>query len=587
MTSVRHPPPRQLGASESLESLTHWENTFRTYFKRDDSYKKFLRSTASWNPQAINYGQASENTGLERSAAEMKEDLVDLLSTLAGFLPHPYLTTKLLKNTTNWTDVWNIIREHYGVQVSGESLLDFEEMYKNTGETHRQFYERLLEHARQHLAPANVKVEEVDTGAQAETMSVSVMNMVALQWLRKIDPTLVKIVKTEYSTELRKNTQLAALVPRIAPNINSLLARYNSGATCNKVHMDMDENAMDSYDVNKVWSKQNTQSAKTRQNQPTDARSRQTKPRGPFCPACYYLSQQLQTALHFKHLPNDCPRKTVAINMLKMEDNEHFETFGNTHYSPVSLNICDNSQAQRTNNQQDSSEYGLNIGKSNFINNCVQPSYENEIQHKINYTEAEHEMDCIISEPNNSENNLSTTIGDDSSSISSLAAAVYKLESRHLQSNTVRKKKSPVISVTTNNRPALATIDEGSEINCLDEGFATRLNIIFVPTACKATAAGSSRMKLVGQTLNDVILYPQGTTDTVCWNLGKAVVVTNLGVDILIGEPGKQLYLTKKLWSLMVKITTRLNCRTIQNNKLITFLPAGLLFLPFYTRGIP
>ena len=55
--------------------------------------------------QFCHYGQASENTGLERSAAEMKEDLVDLLSTLAGFLPHPYLTTKLLENTTNWTDV--------------------------------------------------------------------------------------------------------------------------------------------------------------------------------------------------------------------------------------------------------------------------------------------------------------------------------------------------------------------------------------------------------------------------------------------------------------------------------------------------
>ena len=79
MTSqVRHPPPRQLGASETLESLTHWETTFRTYFKRDDSYKKFLRTSASWDPQAANYGQVAETTGLERSAADMKEDLIDL-----------------------------------------------------------------------------------------------------------------------------------------------------------------------------------------------------------------------------------------------------------------------------------------------------------------------------------------------------------------------------------------------------------------------------------------------------------------------------------------------------------------------------
>ena len=82
-----------------------------------------------------------------------------------------------------------------------------------------------------------MKVEEVDTGNQAETMSVSIMNMIALEWLRKTDPALIKIIKTEYSTDLRKNVQLASLVPRIAPNIDSLLARYNNGGACNMVNV--------------------------------------------------------------------------------------------------------------------------------------------------------------------------------------------------------------------------------------------------------------------------------------------------------------------------------------------------------------
>ena len=46
-------------------------------------------------------------------------------------------------------------------------------------------------------------------------------------------------------------------------------------------------------------------------------------------------------------------------------------------------------------------------------------------------------------------------------------------------------------------------------------------------------------MKLVGQTTEDINLYPQGVDNLLCWNLGKAVVVNNLGTDILIGEPGK------------------------------------------------
>ena len=63
-TFVRAPPPRPLGTSESLESLTPWETTFRTYFKRDDAYKPLVRKTKTWEPSAPNYGQVEETTGL-------------------------------------------------------------------------------------------------------------------------------------------------------------------------------------------------------------------------------------------------------------------------------------------------------------------------------------------------------------------------------------------------------------------------------------------------------------------------------------------------------------------------------------------
>ena len=60
-------------------------------------------------------------------------------------------------------------------------------------------------------------------------MSISLMNLVALQWLRKSHPQLIEIVRTEYSTELRRGDQLAALVPRIAPNVESLLTSHIAG----------------------------------------------------------------------------------------------------------------------------------------------------------------------------------------------------------------------------------------------------------------------------------------------------------------------------------------------------------------------
>ena len=129
----RTPPPRQLGSEETLESLTHWQNSFKTFYKRDDVYKRFFKPNITWNSNEPNYGFNQGN------AEDIAEDLMDLLNTLSGYLPFSYLTNKILKNTTNWKEVWNIVYDHYNVQVSGESLLDFETLNKQDNETHRQF----------------------------------------------------------------------------------------------------------------------------------------------------------------------------------------------------------------------------------------------------------------------------------------------------------------------------------------------------------------------------------------------------------------------------------------------------------------
>ena len=105
-----------------------------------------------------NYDLSDEVDGDNRKAEELSEDLQDLLNTLAGYLPHSYLTDKILKSTC-WSNIWRIIRDHYNVQVTSESLLDFESLQKLPEETHRQFFERLLQPTKQHLAPANSKVE--------------------------------------------------------------------------------------------------------------------------------------------------------------------------------------------------------------------------------------------------------------------------------------------------------------------------------------------------------------------------------------------------------------------------------------------
>ena len=75
--------------------------------------------------------------------------------------------------------------------------------------------------------PEGATVESIKNNAP-DKMSISIMNLVALQWLRKSNTDLIQIVKTKYATELRSGQQLAALVPRIGPNIvsESVLSHY-------------------------------------------------------------------------------------------------------------------------------------------------------------------------------------------------------------------------------------------------------------------------------------------------------------------------------------------------------------------------
>ena len=87
-------------------------------------YKIFFKKDLKWNHLMPNYDLSDEVDGDNRKAEELSEDLQDLLNTLAGHLPHSYLTNKILKSTC-WSSIWRIIRDLYNVQVTSESLLDF------------------------------------------------------------------------------------------------------------------------------------------------------------------------------------------------------------------------------------------------------------------------------------------------------------------------------------------------------------------------------------------------------------------------------------------------------------------------------
>ena len=151
VTHIKVPVPPKLNNKETQQNLRLFKMQFRQYMKQDDHYRAFLSSDVEWDPNADNYGFEDEEAGLRRTAAAMKDDCKDFIFILATFLPHDYLTEKLVSTSTSFESAFKIIEEHFGLSRSQESYLELESFTKQGGESHRQFYERLLSHTRDHL----------------------------------------------------------------------------------------------------------------------------------------------------------------------------------------------------------------------------------------------------------------------------------------------------------------------------------------------------------------------------------------------------------------------------------------------------
>ena len=490
ITTVRNPPPRMLTVTETLHSLNHWKTTFRTYYRRDSYYKVFLLPNAEWDPRATNYGQSDDLRGDEvvRTAMDKGEDLKDFLNTLAGYLPFPYLTEKIVEGSKNLQEVWDVIYDHYGISVTSESLLDYVSIQINAGETYRQFFDRLLSHARLHLPKANVTIDGIATGPSGEKMTVALMNFVAMDWLNKINPHLIGIIRTEYSKELRDNTQLVELVPRLATNINSMLSRHDIVGGSGKPGP-LDNETIDK--VNRIkFEKNNFKNKKTFKQQK----------RKPFCPECHFLARKLNLDVNHQHTPADCPRLRAAINLLLAGEEDL---------------ICES---------EEESDYQGNIADNN------------------SFYELFNEKQISPEDPEQNVNSASTAVqlnnGNDFTEIN-YTALYQKVLNLQQKANCIRKEYSPQLRTSIGSHIADSTIDEGSELNCICSSIAAKCHIKYDPIKIEAVAAGSNVMKLLGVVPYDIEFNVYESKTPVKIVLKKAVIVKNLGPNILIGEPGK------------------------------------------------
>ena len=233
--SSKQPMPRQLGLNENMRTLRHWRGTVRNYYRLDDINSHFLNENLTWNASIPDYDLRAETTGLKREPAVLKQDLVAFLETISGYLPHAYITENLVSGTMGILDVWSTIEDLYGAEISANSFLEINNFRRETEETYKQFFERLVDHCRQHLVKDDVKIEGRAT--VGDKLTVLGLNLVAITWMNKIHPKLINIVKVEYAVRLKGKEQIASLVPEIARCIDELLARHDQGAGAGARHV--------------------------------------------------------------------------------------------------------------------------------------------------------------------------------------------------------------------------------------------------------------------------------------------------------------------------------------------------------------
>ena len=480
ITHIRMKEPRKLECKETQQSLDQWKMQFRQYVKQDDHYRKFLSSDIQWQPQETNYGFLAETDGLKRSARAQKEDCCDFLHTLATFLPHGYLTEKIVATSTSFANAFEMIQEHFGLLPTQESFLDIEAYTKNNNESYRQFYERLMAHVRQHLNSAdNIMVEGVTVPVGGDKLTVSHSNLVALMWLRKIHPELISIVRTEYSLELRDNKPLASLVPRIAVNVDNLLAKYDKIGGINRIYHD-EENDFKQVRVNKTFMKKNA-------NKNRDANM-------PFCAGCFKMHKTLGSRLHFQHLSSECPRK-AAVKLMQIEEME------------------DDMELVNINDDSDGNYYWEYVN-SNRANSLVEQVKIDQNAHSIKR--------CF-----------NVGVEED---INKIEAVVSTIKSKI---TSFRRENSPTLHCLINSQHVICIIDEGSVINCCSLSFAKKANIPIKNVSCAAVGANKSPMNVVGIAKYDVSATVLGT-DTPCKiKIATLIIINDLGADVLLGQPTK------------------------------------------------
>ena len=152
----------------------------------------------------------------------------------------------------------------------------------------------------------------------------------------------------------------------------------------------------------------------------------------------------------------------------------------------------------------------------------------------VHYTQAEANW---IEKPDSLQT-TGTNLSETFPSSDYLLASIRKLQSSGYSWQSIQKSKSPRIRGSLRGVSIAALVDTGAEINVLDEDFVKATSIGIIPSNEKAQAANKLPLTIKGQTDEEVYIKCPTMEGHKMINLGFMLIVQNLGVACLIGQPG-------------------------------------------------
>lgn len=177
---------------------------------------------------AANNAQHPRNAPRPRTAAQKVRALHLMLGQIANYC-NVIARHQILYESTSLDSIWEMIREHFGFNVTGSRFLDLSAIRLRPGEKPADLYQRIVCFFTDNLFTRSSKLTHKGRDPTGdEKLTPTIQNTIVLLWLERVHAGLPGLVKQRYGTELRNKT-LASIKPEISQALDSMLEELQSG----------------------------------------------------------------------------------------------------------------------------------------------------------------------------------------------------------------------------------------------------------------------------------------------------------------------------------------------------------------------